>query len=80
MTAGPKMPVATKKWFKQTEELSTDLAKKLSTSSFGIGAMDTLESLGWDGKSVAAVGLELTPDNRRVKRSRQRLDFLTRCR
>jgi hypothetical protein len=63
------MPVAAKKWFRQTEEMSTDLAKKLSTSSFGIGVMDTLESLGWDGKSVAAVGLELTPDNRRVKRS-----------
>jgi hypothetical protein len=63
------MPVAAKKWFKQTEELSTDLAKKLSTSSFGMGVMDTLESLEWDGKSVAAVGLELTPDNRRVKRS-----------
>jgi hypothetical protein len=63
------MPVANKKWFKQTDELSTDLAKKLSTSSFGIGALDTLENLGWDGKSVAAIGLELTPDNRRVKRS-----------
>ena len=63
------MPVANKKWFKQTSELSTDLAKKLSTSSFGIGALDTLENLGWDGKSVAAIGLELTPDNRRVKRS-----------
>jgi hypothetical protein len=63
------MPVAAKKWFRQTEEMSTDLAKKLSTSSFGMGAMDTLESLGWDGKSVAAIGLELTPDNRRVKRS-----------
>jgi hypothetical protein len=63
------MPVVAKKWFKQTEELSTDLAKQLSTSSFGIGVMDTLESLEWDGKSVAAVGLELTPDNRRVKRS-----------
>jgi hypothetical protein len=37
------MPVANKKWFKQTEELSTDLAKKLSTSSFGIGSLDTLE-------------------------------------
>ncbi len=33
------------------------------------GSLDTLESLGWDGKSVAAIGLELTPDNRRVKRS-----------
>jgi hypothetical protein len=63
------MPVANKKWFKQTSELSTDLAKKLSTSSFGIGALDTLENLGWDGKSVAAIGLELTPDNRRIKRS-----------
>jgi hypothetical protein len=63
------MPVAAKKWFRQTEEMSTDLAKKLSTSSFGIGAMDTLESLGWGGKSVASVGLELTPHNRRVKRS-----------
>jgi hypothetical protein len=49
--------------------MSTDLAKKLSTSMFGIRAIDTLESLGWDGKSVAAIGLELTPDNRRVKRS-----------
>jgi hypothetical protein len=64
-----RMPVANKKWFTQTEELSTDLAKKLSTSSFGIGSLETLESLGWDGKSVAAIGLELTPDNRRVKRS-----------
>jgi hypothetical protein len=40
------MPVAAKKWFRQSEEMSTDLAKKLSTSMFGIGAMDTLESLG----------------------------------
>jgi hypothetical protein len=63
------MPVGAKKGFRQSEEMITDLAKKLSMSSFSIGAMDTLESLGWDGKSVAAVGLELTPDNRRVKRS-----------
>jgi len=63
------MLVANKKWFKQMEELSTDLAKKLSTSSFGIGSLDTLESQGWGGKSVAVIGLELTPNNSRVKRS-----------
>ncbi len=51
------MPVADKKWFKQTEELSTDLAKKLSTSSFGTGSLDTLESLGWEVRGSDKAGV-----------------------
>jgi hypothetical protein len=36
------MLVAIKKWFKQTKELGTDLAEKLSTSSLSARAVYTL--------------------------------------
>jgi hypothetical protein len=63
------MPTLAKKWFKQKNELTPETAKVLSTYSFGVGATDTLVNLGWDGNLIASVGLELTPDNRRVARS-----------
>jgi hypothetical protein len=64
------MPTVAKKWFRQTDNLTLDQARKLLTQSFGIGLADTLENLDWDGKPIAAVGIELGPDNRKIIRSR----------
>ena len=63
------MPTLDKKWFKEKGDMPLDLARSLSTASFHIGVTETLCNLGWDGKPVANVGLELSPDNARVIRS-----------
>jgi len=65
-----KMPVALKKWFKQNSDLHTEVALKLTTNSFGAGVADVFASLDWDGRPSATIGLELSPDNRRVIRAR----------
>lgn len=57
-----------KKWFREKGDLAPGLAKKLETASFGLPVTQTLLNLGWDSKPVAAVGLELSPDNRHVVR------------
>jgi hypothetical protein len=64
------MPVALKKWFKQSGDIHTEVALKLTTNSFGAGVADVFSSLDWDGRPSATIGLELSPDNRRVIRSR----------
>jgi hypothetical protein len=63
-----KMPNMDKKWFKAKGNIDKELAKKLLTLSFGAPVTDTLSRFNWDGKLVATVGLEFTPDNRRVLR------------
>lgn len=63
------MPYLEKKWFKEKEGIFPDLAQKLSAASFDIGVTQTLVTLGWDGRPIAAVGLALSPDNRRIARS-----------
>jgi hypothetical protein len=62
------MPNLDKKWFKAKGNIDKELAKKLLTVSFGAPVTDTLSRFDWDGKLVATVGLEFTPDNRRVLR------------
>jgi hypothetical protein len=62
------MPNLDKKWFKAKGNMDKELAKKLLTVSFGAPVTDTLLNFDWDGKLVATVGLEFTPDNRRVLR------------
>jgi hypothetical protein len=64
------MPVALKKWFKQNGDIAAEVVTKLATSSFGVGVTDTAVKFDWDGRPVATVGLELSPDNRRVIRAR----------
>jgi hypothetical protein len=60
------MPVALKKWFKQNSDIHTEVALRLTTNSFGAGVADVASSLDWDGRPAATVGLELSPDNKRV--------------
>jgi hypothetical protein len=48
--------------------IPTDLIKKLDIASFGMPVSTTLTELGSDGILVAAVGLQLSPDNRQVQR------------
>ncbi len=48
--------------------MDRELAKKLLTVSFGTPVTDTLSNFDWDSKPIATVGLEFTPDNRRVAR------------
>jgi hypothetical protein len=62
------MPNLDKKWFKAKGNMDRELAKKLLTVSFGTPVTDTLSNFDWDGKPIATVGLEFTPDNRRVAR------------
>ena len=62
------MPNLDKKWFKAKGNMDKELAKKLLTVSFGTSVTDTLSNFDWDGKPIATVGLEFTPDNRRVAR------------
>ena len=63
------MPVLAKKWFQQTSEINCDYVKRLETASFGFPVAQTLAKLGWDANSLTAgVGLELSSDNRHVKR------------
>ncbi len=64
------MPNLNKKWFKAKGNVDKELAKKLLKVSFGAPVTDTLSKFDWDrdGKHVATVGLEITPDNRRVNR------------
>jgi hypothetical protein len=63
------MTILAKKWFKEREGMEPDLAKELSVPSFGIGVSEVLENFGWDGKAIAAIGLEFSPDNKKVARS-----------
>jgi hypothetical protein len=55
-------------WCSGKGTIPTDLIKKLDIASFGMPVSATLTELGWDGILVAAVGLQLSPDNRQVQR------------
>jgi hypothetical protein len=62
------MPNLLKKWCSGKGTIPTDLIKKLDIASFGMPVGTTLTELGWEGSLVAAVGLQLSPDNRQVQR------------
>jgi hypothetical protein len=55
------------KWFSNPEELPELIAENLETASLGHPVNSVLGRNGWDGKTVAGVGLELNNDNRSVK-------------
>ena len=54
------------RWFSGTDILPELFAENLAVASFGYPVNSTLGKNGWDGKTVIAVGLELSPDNRQV--------------
>ena len=56
------------RWFSGTDILPELFAENLAVASFGYPVNSTLGKNGWDGKTVVAVGLELSPDNRQVRR------------
>jgi hypothetical protein len=62
------MPNLLKKWCPRSGSIPTDTIKKLDVASFGHPVTATLTGLGWDGTLVAAIGLQLLPDNRQVQR------------
>ena len=62
------MPNLLKKWCPRSGAIPTDTIKKLDVASFGHPVTATLTELGWDGTLVAAIGLQLSPDNRQVQR------------
>jgi hypothetical protein len=62
------MPTLAKKFFKATGELPLEYAARLETTGLGLPIHQTLIDLGWTGKLVAGIGLELSPDNKQVRR------------
>ncbi len=62
------MPNLAKKFFKATGDLLLQYAARLETTGLGLPIHQTLIDLGWDGKLTAGVGLELSPDNKQVRR------------
>ncbi len=62
------MPHLAKKYFKATGDLPLQYAAKLETAGLGLPIHQTLIDLGWDGRLTAGVGLELSPDNKQVRR------------
>jgi len=64
------MPVLDKKWFNPNGIISPNLATKLEIASLGNPVTHTLTELGWDGVTpVATIGLELSPDNKTIRRA-----------
>jgi hypothetical protein len=66
--ASSTMPTLAKKFFKATGELPLEYAARLETAGLGLPIHQTLIDQGWTGKLVAGVGLELSPDNKQVRR------------
>jgi len=65
-----KMPDLDGKWFTGTGAIPPDLAPQLEIASLGQPVGQVLANLGWDTVTpVAAVGLELSADNRHVARA-----------
>jgi hypothetical protein len=62
------MPTLNKKWFREIGDLLPDTVRKLHAVKLGFPVGQTLTGLGWKGELVAGIGLELSPDNRRVHR------------
>jgi hypothetical protein len=61
------MPNLLQKWCPRSGTIPTDTIKKLDVASFGHPVTATLTELGWDGTLVAAIGLQLSPDNHQVQ-------------
>jgi hypothetical protein len=55
------------KWFQNPEDLPELIAENLEVASLGSPVNSVLGRNGWDGTTVAGVGLELANDNRSVK-------------
>jgi hypothetical protein len=62
------MPTLDKKWFQGTGDLPNLITDNLLVASLGHPVNAILGRNGWDGRTVAGVGLELSPDNTRVNR------------
>jgi hypothetical protein len=58
-----------KKWFTGSGDLPGIVTDNLLVASLGQPVNATLGRNGWDGRTVAGVGLELSPDNTTVRRS-----------
>ena len=56
------------RWFEGSGNIPDPLAASLVVASFGYPVAATLGQNGWDGAVMAAIGLELTPDNKSVSR------------
>jgi hypothetical protein len=57
-----------KKWFGGDGDLPTIVTDNLLVASLGQPVNATLGRNGWDGRTVAGVGLELSPDNSLISR------------
>ena len=62
------MTVLDARWFTGNGDMPEVLAEELETASFGYPTNAVLGKNGWDGESMVGVGLELSPDNRKVNR------------
>ncbi len=60
------MPDLKQQLFQGGSDIPAAWREKLSTSSYGAGLQDTLNTLGWDGKPIATVCLVLSADGLRV--------------
>ena len=56
------------RWFTGPEDPPEEFSAQLEVASFGYPVAATLGKHGWDGKLMAGIGLELTPDNTAVAR------------
>jgi hypothetical protein len=57
------------KWFSGMDELPELIAENLEVNSLGHPVNAVLSRNGWDGKTVAGIGLELSNDNRSIRSS-----------
>jgi hypothetical protein len=55
------------KWFSGIDELPESIAENLGVNSLGHPVNAVLGRNGWDGKTVAGIGLELSNDNRSIR-------------
>ena len=56
------------RWFSGTDNIPELFAEQLEVASFGYPVNAVLGKNGWNGETMAGVGLELTPDNRHIAR------------
>jgi hypothetical protein len=62
------MPTLDPKWFSSPDELPELIAENVEVISLGQPVNAVLGKNGWDGKTVAGIGLELSKDNESVIR------------
>lgn len=61
------MPALDTRWFNTGNQLERSLVPRIEVASFGSPVDQALKNLGWNGTDpVAGLGLELSPDNKRV--------------